>query len=44
MFGYTGDYVARSLLDQGVHVRTLSRQTGGTSPLDGLVEEAPSTS
>ena len=40
-FSYTGGYVARRLLDQGVGVRTLSRRPAGRNPLGGLVEMAP---
>ena len=40
-FSYTGGYVARRLLDQGVGVRTLSRRPAGRNPLGGLVETAP---
>ena len=40
-FSYTGGYVARRLLDEGVGVRTLSRRSAGRNPLGGLVETAP---
>ena len=40
-FSYTGGYVARRLIDQGVGVRTLSRRPAGRNPLGGLVEMAP---
>ncbi len=40
-FSYTGGYVARRLLDEGVGVRTLSRRPAGRNPLGGLVEVAP---
>ena len=40
-FGYTGGYVTRRLVDQGVRVRTLSRRPAGGNPLGTLVETAP---
>ena len=40
-FSYTGGYVARRLLAQGVGVRTLTRRPAGSNPLGGLVEVAP---
>ena len=40
-FSYTGRYVARPLLDQGVRVRTLTRSPDGEHPFRGLVEAAP---
>ena len=40
-FGYTGGYVARRLIDEGVRVRTLSRRPAGTNPLGDLVETMP---
>ena len=40
-FGYTGGYVARRLIDEGVRVRTLTRRTGADSPLGAVVERAP---
>ena len=40
-FSYTGGYVARRLLDEGVGVRTLTRSPAGRNPLGGLVETAP---
>ena len=40
-FGYTGGYVARRLVDEGVRVRTLSRRPAGRNPLGALVETAP---
>ncbi len=40
-FGYTGRHVARRLLDQGVHVRTLTRRQDRTNAFGGQVEAAP---
>ena len=40
-FGYTGGYVARRLLDQGVRVRTLTRRPARLNSLGGLVETVP---
>ena len=40
-FGYTGRYVARRLLDQGVRVRTLTRRQDRTNAFGGRVEAAP---
>ncbi len=40
-FGYTGRYVARRLLDEGVSVRTLTRKSGRADPFGGLVLAAP---
>ena len=40
-FSYTGSYVAKRLLEQGVSVRTLTRSTGRESPLGGLVPAFP---
>ena len=40
-FSYTGGYVARRLIDQGVGVRILSRRPAGRNPLGGLVGVAP---
>ena len=40
-FSYTGRYVARRLLDQGVRVRTLTRSPNAEDPLAGHVEAAP---
>ena len=40
-FGYTGGYVARRLVDEGVRVRTLSRRSAGQNPLGALVETVP---
>ena len=40
-FSYTGRYVARRLLDQGVHVRTLTRSPNAEDPLADHVEAAP---
>ncbi len=40
-FGYTGGYVARRLINQGIRVRTLSRRLPGRNPLGGLVEAHP---
>ena len=39
-FSYTGRYVARRLLDQGVRVRTLTRSPNAEDPLAGHVEAA----
>ena len=40
-FSYTGRYVAQRLLDQGVHVRTLTRSPYAEDPLADHVEAAP---
>ena len=40
-FSYTGRYVARRLLDEGVRVRTLTRSPNAEDPLAGHVEAAP---
>ena len=40
-FSYTGRYVARRLLDQGVSVRTLTRNIRKESPFGGLVKACP---
>ena len=40
-FSYTGRYVARRLLDQGVRVRTLTRSPNAEDLLAGHVEAAP---
>ena len=40
-FSYTGRYVARRLLDQGVRVRTLTRNPDAENPFGGRVEVAP---
>jgi uncharacterized protein YbjT (DUF2867 family) len=40
-FSYTGRFIARRLLDDGVRVRTLTRRDDPTSPLHGKVETAP---
>ena len=40
-FSYTGRYVTRRLLDQGVRVRTLTRSPDGEDPFGGRVEVAP---
>ena len=40
-FSYTGRYVARRLLDEGVSVRTLTRKSGQTDPFDERVLAAP---
>ena len=40
-FSYTGRYVARRLLDQGVRVRTLTRSPNAEDPLADHVETAP---
>ncbi len=39
-FSYTGRYVARRLLDQGVHVRTLTRSLHAEDPMARHVETA----
>jgi NADH dehydrogenase len=39
-FSYTGGFIARRLLDEGVGVRTLSRREDPSSPLHGRVEVA----
>ena len=39
-FSYTGGFIARRLLDDGVRVRTLTRRDDPTSPLHGKVETA----
>ena len=41
VFGYTGGYVARRLVDEGVRVRTLSRRPAGRNTLGALVETFP---
>ena len=38
-FSFTGRYVARPLLDEGVNVRTLTRNPGRDDPLGVQVEE-----
>lgn len=38
---YTGGYVARKLIGEGVHVRTLTRLSADGHPLGRRVEEAP---
>ena len=40
-FSYTGRYVTRRLLDEGVRVRTLTRSPDAEDPFGGLVEVAP---
>ena len=40
-FGYTGGYVARRLIDQGIRVRTLSRRGKGSTALGRMLETAP---
>ena len=40
-FSYTGRYVTRHLLDQGVRVRTLTRSPDAEDPFGGRVEVAP---
>ena len=40
-FSYTGRYVTRRLLDQGVRVRTLIRSPDAEDPFGGRVEVAP---
>ena len=40
-FSYTGRYVAKRLLEQGVRVRTLTRSTTGESPFGSLVKPFP---
>ena len=40
-FGYTGGYVARRLLDQGVRVRTLTRRTDRLEASRSAMEVAP---
>ena len=40
-FSYTGRYVTRRLLDQGVRVRTLTRSPDAEDPFGGQVEVAP---
>ena len=40
-FSYTGRYVTRRLLDQGVRVRTLTRSPDAENPFGGRVEVAP---
>ena len=40
-FSYTGRYVTRRLLDEGVRVRTLTRSPDAEDPLGGRVEVAP---
>ena len=39
-FSYTGSFIARRLLDDGVRVRTLTRRDDPASPLHGQVETA----
>ena len=43
-YSYTGRYVTRRLLDQGVRVRTLTRSPDAEDPFGGRVEAAPWTS
>ena len=40
-FSYTGRYVAQRLLEQGVSVRTLTRNTGRESPFGEMVKAFP---
>ena len=40
-FSYTGRYVARRLLDQGIGVRTLTRSPDQRDPFGGLAPAAP---
>ena len=40
-FSYTGRYVTRRLLDQGVRVRTLTRSPDAEDPFGGRVDVAP---
>ena len=40
-FSYTGSFIARRLLDDGVRVRTLTRRDDPSSALHGNVETAP---
>ena len=40
-FSYTGRYVTRRLLDEGVRVRTLTRSPDAEDPFGGRVEAAP---
>ena len=40
-FSYTGRYVTRRLLDQGVRVRTLTRSPDAEDPFGGRMEVAP---
>jgi NADH dehydrogenase len=40
-FSYTGSFIARRLLADGVRVRTLTRRDDPSSPLHGKVETAP---
>ena len=40
-YSYTGRYVARRLLDEGVSVRTLTRNPDRDGPFSGLVPAAP---
>jgi NADH dehydrogenase len=40
-FSYTGSFIARRLLAEGVRVRTLTRRDDPSSPLHGKVETAP---
>ena len=40
-FSYTGRYIARRLLEEGVNVRTLTRRTPADDPFDGRVPASP---
>jgi NADH dehydrogenase len=40
-FSYTGSFIARRLLAEGIRVRTLTRRDDPSSPLHGKVEAAP---
>lgn len=37
-FGYSGRWIAKRLLDEGVRVRTLTNAVGRDDPFDGAVE------
>ncbi len=41
VFGYSGQYIARQLLDAGVHVRTLTNSPRRANPFGGRVEVHP---
>ena len=40
-FSYTGRYITRRLLDEGIGVRTLTRHPDRQDPFVGLVQAAP---
>ncbi len=40
-FGYSGRYIAKRLLEQGIRVRTLTNSPGRKSPLSGMVDVSP---